>query len=100
MEKPVSDVVKKNSQTAAAKKSQKSQRKLGYLQQRELEQLPLKIEALEKQQKKLYEILSDPDLYRRDKEDIAAIREEMLEMENQIKTAYDRWEELEAQSDS
>lgn len=99
-QKSGSESDKKKSEAAAPKKNKKPQKKLGYMQQRELEQLPFKIETLENQQKKLYEILSDPDLYRRDKEDIAAIREELLSLENEIKSAYDRWEKLEAQSDS
>ncbi len=80
------------------KKSAQTKRKLGYMQQRELEELPQRIESLENRQKKLYEILSDPLFYRREKEEIARFKEEMVSVEDEIKQAYERWEELEAYS--
>lgn len=100
--KPKSDATaakkEKNSAGEEKKKSLRPKRKLGYMQQRELEELPLRIESLENRQKKLYDVLSDPEFYRREKEEIARFKEEMVSLETEIKQAYERWEELEAYS--
>ena len=71
-------------------------RKLGYMQQREIQALPQKIEALESEQKALYAILSDPMFYKKDKEEIAGVKAGLDRVEREIETAYGRWEELEA----
>lgn len=42
-------------------------RKLGYMEKRELEVLPQKIDALESEQKDLYEAMSDPFFIKREK---------------------------------
>ena len=71
-------------------------RKLGYLQQREMQALPQKIEALEADQKRLFAILSDPLFYKKAKEEIAGVKSDLSRIEQEIETAYRRWEELEA----
>jgi len=89
----------KKSPSPGNDKSGKAPRKLGYMQQRELEQLPQQIDALEKEQQKLYEMLSDPELYRNEKEDIADLQKALAQVEVDIKKAYERWEELESFSE-
>jgi ATP-binding cassette subfamily F protein uup len=69
--------------------------KLGYMQNRELNDLPQKIDALESRQKKLYEAMSDPLFYKKEKEEIARLKAYLDRVENDIETAYLRWEELE-----
>jgi len=69
-------------------------RKLGYMQKREMQDLPQKIEALESEQKKLFTILSDPLFYKKEKDEIAGIRSDLDRVEREIETAYRRWEEL------
>ena len=69
--------------------------KLGYMQKRELNELPQKIDALESKQKELYEIMSDPLFYQKDKAEIARVKASLDQVENEIETAYFRWEELE-----
>ena len=76
----------------------RSTNKLGYMEQRELEYLPQKIEALETEQKNLYQSLSDPAFYKREKEDIAAIKAKLDEVERACEEAYLRWEALEQKS--
>ena len=69
-------------------------RKLGYMQKREMQDLPQEIEALESEQKKLFTILSDPLFYKKEKDEIAGIRSDLDRVEREIETAYRRWEEL------
>ena len=71
-------------------------RKLGYMQQREMQDLPPRIEALESEQKELFAILSDPLFYKKEKDEIAGVKADLDRVERQIETAYRRWEELEA----
>jgi ATP-binding cassette subfamily F protein uup len=70
--------------------------KLGYMQQREMQELPRKIEALESEQKELFAILSDPLYYKKEKDEIAGVKSNLDRLEGEIETAYRRWEELEA----
>jgi ATP-binding cassette subfamily F protein uup len=70
-------------------------RKLGYMQQRELQDLPRKIELLEAEQKTLAAILSDPLFYQKAKDEIAGTKKNLDRIEHEIETAYRRWEELE-----
>jgi ATP-binding cassette subfamily F protein uup len=69
-------------------------RKLGYMQKRELQDLPQKIEALESEQKELFAILSDP-LFYKIKSEIAGVKSDLDRVEQEIETSYRRWEELE-----
>ena len=70
-------------------------RKLGYMQQREMQDLPHKIETLESEQKDLVSILSDPLFYQKGKDEIAKVKKDLDRVEHEIDTAYGRWEELE-----
>ena len=70
--------------------------KLGYMQQREMQALPKKIEALESEQKELFAIVSDPLFYKKEKGEIAGVKADLDRVEGEIETAYRRWEELEA----
>jgi len=70
--------------------------KLGYREQRELEALPQRIEALEEEQSRMHEALSDPALYRGGGEEIAATKARLADLEGELVIAYGRWEELEA----
>ena len=70
-------------------------RKLGFKEERELKELPLKIDTLEAEQKELYAIMSDPMFYKKRKEEIASTQAHLTEVEDQIKAAYLRWEALE-----
>jgi len=73
-----------------------SRKKLGYKQQRELEALPGLIESLEARQQELFQTMSDPDFYQRDGAAIAAVKQELLQMEQDLEHAFERWEALDA----
>jgi ATP-binding cassette subfamily F protein uup len=69
--------------------------KLGYMQERELKDLPQKIDALESGRKELFEVMSDPLFYKKSKGEIARVKAHLDRVENEIETAYLRWEKLE-----
>ncbi|WP_313316134.1 ATP-binding cassette domain-containing protein [Pulveribacter sp.] len=71
-------------------------RKLSYKEQRELEQLPAQIEALEAEQLALREELADGSLYARDGARAAALHARDGEIEELLMQALERWEALSA----
>ncbi len=73
-----------------------SARKLTNKEQRELETLPAKIEALEKEQAELTAKLGDVTIYRRDPAGATAAKKRLDEIETEHATVFARWEELEA----
>ena len=70
--------------------------KLGYKEQRELEQLPARIETLERLQRELNEQLSQPEFYKRAAADQASVQIRLAEVAAELTAAYARWENLEA----
>ena len=62
----------------------------------ELEALPEKIEQLEAEQETVSKKLWDPELYKTDPKAVQDAESRLASLEQEIKTAYARWEELEA----
>ncbi len=62
---------------------------------RELEELPGKIEALEKEQHALAEAMARPEFYQQDAEKIAQAAARQQEIAEELERAFLRWEELE-----
>ncbi|MCR5866310.1 MULTISPECIES: ATP-binding cassette domain-containing protein [Aquincola] len=80
--------------TAAAKPAAAT-RKLSYKEQRELDALPAKIEALETEQKKLGEQLADPDIYTREThQKVAELQARYAAIDDELLSALERWEQL------
>lgn len=71
-------------------------RKLTFKEKHELEDLPQKIEAMEKEQQELYDAMADPSFYQQDSAAISRAKARNEELEEALVTAYERWEELEA----
>ena len=69
--------------------------KFGFRQQKELESLPLTIQALETEQEELYRAMGDPDLYKKDKSEIVSKKERLETVKKLLAESYARWEELE-----
>jgi ATP-binding cassette subfamily F protein uup len=79
----------------AAKQAAAKKRKLTYKETRELENLPEKIESLEREQAELAQILSSPGFYASDDADQAmSINARLKDLENELDQAYSRWQEL------
>ena len=70
-------------------------RKLSFKEQRELEALPARIEALEGEQARLGAEVSAPDFYRKPASDIHAAMSRLEALPAEIETALRRWDELE-----
>jgi ATP-binding cassette subfamily F protein uup len=70
--------------------------KLSYKDQRELSNLPGKIEKLEIRQTQLVEQLSEPGLYQSDHEKFELITRELKKIQAELEVAFARWDKLEA----
>jgi ATP-binding cassette subfamily F protein uup len=68
--------------------------KLSYKEQRELEALPARIDALEAEQKRIAAETADPSLYMRDPQRAAALHERSAQIEEELMAALERWEAL------
>jgi len=69
--------------------------KLRFSEQKELDELPQTIDSLESEQQALFQIMGDPELYKKDRADIAANNDRLEELKRLLAEAYERWEELE-----
>jgi len=69
-------------------------RKLSYKEQRELDELPGRIEALEAEQKSLNELLADPSGYVKDPQRMTDAHKRVAEIDELLMSALERWEEL------
>ncbi len=81
---------------APEKAKPKGPRKISYHEQRELETLPQRIEALESEQQSLFATVSDPSFYKKSKRDITGTQDRLSEVEAEITHAYERWEVLDS----
>ncbi|BDI07970.1 ATP-binding cassette domain-containing protein [Sphaerotilus microaerophilus] len=69
-------------------------RKLSYKEQRELDELPARIDALETEQRTLAEAMAGTDLYTRTPERIAEVHARHAQIEEALLELLDRWESL------
>ena len=69
-------------------------RKLSYKEQRELDELPARIAALEDEQKALGELLNGTELYTRSPEKIAETHARFAAIDEALLALLERWEEL------
>jgi ABC transport system ATP-binding/permease protein len=82
--------------TGRSKPARERRQALSFKEQRELEALPQRIEALEAEQKSLYQTMSDPLFYQQAGDEIVKARARLEALELEIETASLRWEELES----
>ena len=73
-----------------------AKKKLSWKEQRELEELPARIERLEAEVAALTEAMHDPAFYDRDGAAIAADTTTLARVQADLDTAYARWEDLES----
>jgi ATP-binding cassette subfamily F protein uup len=71
-------------------------RKLSYKEQRELDALPTRIEALERERDNLHAAIGAPGFYQQDRTAITAAQAKLAGLDQTLAAAYARWEELEA----
>ena len=73
-----------------------AQPKLTWKQERELEDLPALLEGLEKEQADLEQAMSAPDFYRQEGDQVAKAKTRLEELEGEMESLLERWEELES----
>jgi ATP-binding cassette subfamily F protein uup len=71
-------------------------RKRSYKEQRELDELPARIEALEQEQKVIAERLADPSLYSADAQRPGELQARYQQIEVELLAALERWEALDS----
>jgi len=69
-------------------------RRLSYNEQRELKQLPEKIQGLEAEQARLTELIGDPALFQRSPEQGSEALQRLQVLSEELDAAYARWEAL------
>ena len=95
-QKPVPAATVKEEKTKPEKRKSSQDKRLGYMEKRELETLPQLIDQLETEQENLYAVVSEPLFYKKEKEEIAAVKARMEQVASEIDRAYMRWEWLDA----
>lgn len=86
---------KKDTDRTKSTKTTKISKKLGYMEQRELDALPTKIENLEAEYDELSQFMTDPLFYRKRKNEIQAAKMRFDALADEIEKAYQRWDKLE-----
>ncbi|HWI10543.1 MAG TPA: ABC transporter ATP-binding protein, partial [Burkholderiaceae bacterium] len=79
---------------AAAPVSPTKPRKLSYKEQRELDELPRRIEALEGEQKALGEFLARPESYTKEADKAMQAQVRVAAIDDELLAAMERWEQL------
>ncbi len=79
----------------SAKQAADRPRKLSNKEQRELQELPARIESLELARAGLHDAMAEPDFYRKDGAAIAEAKSRLETLESELAAAYERWEALE-----
>ena len=85
----------KNQKAAAPVEKKAAAKKLSYKLQRELDELPKQIEALEAKQAALGEETGSAEFYQKDAEYVATKLDELQSLEQQLEALEERWLELE-----
>jgi len=73
-------------------------RKLTYLEQKELEKLPARLEELEEAKQELLTEMEKPEFYERERTEVDAASRKLSELDEELTATYARWEELEARA--
>ncbi len=68
--------------------------KLSYMDQRELDSLPGRIEELEEKKARIEEQVADPGFYRQEQSVVRPILDDLAGIVKELETAYERWAEL------
>jgi ATP-binding cassette subfamily F protein uup len=91
-----------NKQKVAARSgvTEPGKRRLAFHEKRELKSLPTTIERLEARIAEIHETVAQPEFYKLPPADIARQQRELKDLEQQLQTAYARWEALEQLANS
>ncbi len=95
---PAPAITRERVEPRAAAGRRPSRRKLSYNEERELEQLLTRIEALEAEQRKLSAAVSHPEFYREPAETIRAKLARLDALPEELLQAYARWHDLDSRA--
>lgn len=70
-------------------------KKRSYNEQRELDALPAQIETFENEVEVMQSLMANDDFYKKDKDEIKKVQEQLAEVEKNLSHCYLRWEALE-----
>ena len=87
--------IEERKRLAAAERKQKKPKKLSYKDQRELDQLPGEIEALESLIKGIQNNIAGPDFYAQEQQLVQAKLQELTDQQALLESRVERWSELE-----
>jgi ATP-binding cassette subfamily F protein uup len=87
-------------QPDADRRGAPANRKLSYKEQRELDALPGRIEALESEQRALNARVAGPDFYKESRDAIAAALARVDALHRELADAYARWHDLDSRTPS
>ena len=73
-------------------------KKLSYIEQREFDHLPERIEALESEQQRLNTVMAHPDFYKETAGNISQIMSRLEELQRELLDAYALWDELDSRA--
>jgi ATP-binding cassette subfamily F protein uup len=76
--------------------TREKQRKLSFKEQKELDELPKRIEELDAEQQRIIATMADPAFYRESGNKVASTNTRLANVEKELAEAYKRWNELEA----
>jgi ATP-binding cassette subfamily F protein uup len=76
-----------------------ARKKLSFNENRELEELPARIEKLEARQWELHEVMSVASFYKKPPAEIIRLNAELQQLQQELAGTLARWEELETRSD-
>ncbi len=85
-----------SSSKATTAKPQKTRKKLGFNEQKELKALPRKIEKVEQHVSQLQNDMADPGFYQQAADQISQTTQQLSSLEQELEQLYQRWEELES----
>ena len=88
------DTARRTAPAAAAAAPEPAKRKLSYKEQRELDELPGRIQALEAEQKALEALLADPEVYRTDPKRVNEGQQRFEAIDEELLVLLERWETL------
>lgn len=74
--------------------SKQSRKKLSYMDQRELDALPARLDSLEQRQQALEQLISEPDFYQQEQQKVQAVLAQLTSVQAELEEALERWVEL------
>lgn len=77
------------------KKMSQAKQKIGFKEQHELQELPIRIEKLEEEQSALQQQMAESGFYQQPGDKIAAATTRLEQIGNELTAVYTRWQELE-----